>query len=602
MVAPSGIGEYAVIGDCRAAALVSHAGSIDWLCWPRFDSPALFAAILDPRAGRFSIAPRGEFSSRTGYLADTNVVQTCYTTASGALRVTDFMPVLSEDDKRHLLTPEHEVIRILECTGGEVEVEALFEPRPDFGRITPRMRVCGRLGIVCDLPGARAFLQTEIPLELDKGIARGACRMRAGQRTSLSLSYSQEGPAVLSASAQARQEALARTCAWWRNWAGRARYHGPHRDAVIRSALLLKLLVYAPSGAMIAAPTTSLPERIGGDLNWDYRYCWLRDASLTTHALLGLGYQEEARAFASWLLHATRLTRPRLMPIYDVFGNLAPKERNRTELAGLGGSRPVRVGNDARHQVQLDVYGEVIAATAQLARSGFALDRETRRLLISFGEYVCDRWRVPDAGIWEPRGEAREHTHSRLLCWVALDQLIALHAAGILPKAPIERFAAQRDELRREIEQRAWNARLGSYVSVLDGDQVDASLLLLACHGFEDPGSARMRATYARIVAQLAPRDGLLYRYVDSATSEGAFGICGFWGAEFVARGGGEPAEAERLFEAMLRYRNRTGLFAEEIDPQSGAPLGNFPQAFSHIGLINCAMRLNQGTQTGARP
>ncbi len=597
------VGDYAIIGDCRSAALVSRSGSIDWLCWPRFDSPSLLGALIDPRAGRWSLSPTAPFRTERRYTADSNVLETRLETESGSLVVTDLMPVASEEEKRSLLLPDHEILRLVACERGEVEVETVLEVRPAYGRERPRIRDAGALGIRLETGAGLLVFRSELPARAGAdGEVRGRARLRAGDVRSMSLTFAEDGPAVLPPLGARSREAAARSVSWWRRWAARLTYSGPAREAVVRSALALRLLVYAPSGAIVAAPTTSLPERIGGNLNWDYRYCWIRDASLTVRALFGLGYPEEAAAFLSWLLHSTRLARPDLRILYDVHGKRPPAERELDHLSGHLGSRPVRVGNAAADQVQLDVHGEVIDAVTHFVARGGKLDRETSRLLCTLGDHVCRSWRRPDEGIWEPRSGKAHHTHSRVLCWTALDRLLDLHARGQLPGAPVEAFARNRELIRAEVESRAWSPRLRSYSSRLDADELDASLLLLAWYGFAKASSERMRLTYERIRERLGAGDGLLYRYdTGESPGEGAFGICCFWAAEFLALGGGTVEEAVALFERLCGHANDVGLFAEEIDPATGEALGNFPQAFTHVGLVNAALSIQRRLE-GRRP
>jgi GH15 family glucan-1,4-alpha-glucosidase len=361
--------------------------------------------------------------------------------------------------------------------------------------------------------------------------------------------------------------------------------------------------MYAPSGAVIAAATTSLPERAGGDLNWDYRFCWLRDASFTVRALFGLGFHQEAKAFVSWLLHATRLTQPRLSVLYDVYGRVPKHERIVEEFEGYAHSRPVRVGNKATEQLQLDVYGEVIEAAARFVREGGELDWETRRMLTKWGVWICENWQRPDEGIWEPRSGKKHNTHSRLLSWTALDCLLELDRQVHLRGLPREKIEENRALIRSEIEERAWNAARGSYASTIGGSDVDATLLLLPLYGLESATSQRMKQTYESVRRDLGAGDGLLCRYkTGDSASEGAFGICGFWAAEFLALGGGTPEEACELFERLCRHANDVGLFAEEIDPRTGDALGNFPQAFTHVGLVNAALTLERRLDGEANP
>ncbi len=590
-----------MIGDCRAAALVSKYGSIDWLCWPRFDSPSIFAGILDrDKGGAWSIAPLDPCTTIRSYLGNSNVLRTEFHCSSGRATLTDLMPVASEEFKRHNLVPTHELLRQLVCTEGEIAIKIDFQPRPAYGTKSACLRDMGLLGLRMDVGRGAYWLHSSIPLTIEEHGAQVQITVRRGQTLQFSFSYAEESPAVLPALGQRVEDAILRSVDWWEQWASRSNYQGPYRDAVTRSALVLKLLAYAPSGAIIAAPTTSLPERLGDQLNWDYRYCWLRDASLTFRALLGLGYKDEAEGFLTWLLHATRMTQPELRILYSVFGQIAPREHDLKHLSGYSGSFPVRIGNGARKQLQLDVYGEVIEASAQYGEHNGGFDRSTQKVLIGFGKYVAKNWNQPDEGIWEPRSGRENNTHSRLLCWTALDRLLAMEEKGVLTGVPHDWFTRERDRIRRQIEQRAWNSRLQSYVDVLDGDGLDATLLRIPWYGFEGACSDRMQSTYQKVCEHLGAGDGLLFRY-RREPREGAFGVCGFWGVEYLALSG-RLEDAHRNFDSLLKFGNDLGLFAEEIDPGTGEALGNFPQAFTHIGLISAALTIAEKERGAEHP
>jgi GH15 family glucan-1,4-alpha-glucosidase len=589
------IEDYGIIGDCRSAALVSRNGSIDWLCWPRFDKPSIFAALLDrERGGYWLISPTGSATVERRYLPGSNVLETHFSTPSGNAILTDVMT--SGFNRFHLkdLLPDHEIIRRVTCVAGDLEFEIEFLPRADYGSSPVQIREIGKLGLRFAVDGGVYWLRSSVPLSFNDRHTGAHARvvLRAGESLHFSFSYSEEAPAVLPPLDQLDAR-IDRSIDAWQQWGRRANYDGAYRDAVVRSALTLKLLSYAPSGAIIAAPTTSLPERIGDGLNWDYRYCWLRDASFTIRALLELGYWNEAEDFLDWMLQATRLTQPELRILYTLYGHIAPVERELDYLSGYQGSRPVRIGNAARNQLQLDVYGEVIDASAQFAFHGGRLDREMQKALIGLGNYVVKNWDQPDEGIWEPRFGRQNHTHSRLLCWTAMDRLVRLSERGMLRGAPVERYQQNGDAIRRQIEQRAWSDRLQSYVSVLDSEYIDASLLLLPWYGFAEAKSPRMQATYRAVRQQLGTAGGLLYRY-RLEKPEGTFAMCSFWEAEYLALGGGSLDEARELFARLLKYSNDLGLYGEEIDPETGSALGNFPQAFTHVGLIGAALSINQ--------
>jgi GH15 family glucan-1,4-alpha-glucosidase len=595
------IGDYAIIGDCRTAALVSRTGSIDWLCLPHFSGPSIFAALLDrERGGRFSIKPSQEFLSSRRYLPATPVLETTFHTRFGIARLTDLMPVVNVADG---LAPMREILRVVEGVEGSVTLDIQFVPRPNYARKRACIRSRGALGWACSWGDEVLLLASEAQVELaPDGVAvTGRVRVRAGERLCFSLTYTKGDIGIIAPLGKHAEERLQATVVWWSNWTGRSTYQGPYKEAVERSAITLKLMTFALSGAVVAAPTTSLPETVGADRNWDYRYCWLRDAALTMRAFTGLGYQAEAGSFLHWLLHATRLTWPRLQIMYDIHGRTNLREEELEHLSGYRGSRPVRIGNDANTQVQLDVYGEVVSAAYYYVQSGGQLQADEAKLLAGFGETVCKHWREPDNGIWEIRGAKRQYTFSKVMCWAALDSLIKLHEQGHV-RGNLDHHHREREAIAGIIETHGFNKALASYTSELDGDRLDAAVLLMGCLGYKDPAHPRMRATFDRIRERLRC-DGLLYRYeqgVDGLDApEGAFGICSFWAIDNLAKRGDVTAATE-AFEHILSFANDVGLYAEEIDVATGAALGNFPQAFTHVGLINAAMALAGPQKTAA--
>ncbi|HEY8489516.1 MAG TPA: glycoside hydrolase family 15 protein, partial [Dehalococcoidia bacterium] len=472
------IAGYGIIGDSRSAVLVAADGGLDWACLPRFDSPSVFGRLLDARrGGDFTIRPTGPFQTERRYAGPTNVLQTTFHTPDGAVRVTDLMPAHRETDKRRRLFPYREIIRRLEGLAGRVEVEAAYHPRPAYGAQGCRLRRLGPRLVVGEAGPAVLHLTTEFPLAVRGERAEGRAVLQAGDRYDFRLTFAEGEPAVVPPLGPAVDGEIRETLAFWRRWAGMCRYRGPYRDAVLRSALVLKLLTYAPSGAVVAAPTTSLPEWPGGVRNWDYRYCWLRDAAFTVRALFALGYLAEGEAFVQWLLHATRLTHPRLQVVYSVHGEASLPEATLDHLEGYRRSRPVRVGNAASRQIQMDLYGEVLDAIHLYSRLGGKLDGDTLDLVAGMARYVSRHWDLPDDGIWEVRSGRAQHVHSHALCWVALDR-----AAAVLEDRGRGGAAALRstaEAVRRTVFQRGFNPGLGSFTARLDGRTVDAALLVL---------------------------------------------------------------------------------------------------------------------------
>ena len=592
------IADYAVVGDCRTLALISRQGSVDWLCLPATSGPAVFAALLDRRqGGRFAIRPTAPFRTERRYLDATNVLETSFVTATGRIRVIDLMTLSGTEPG--LLEAERELLRIVEGVEGDVEIEVLYDPRPDYARAKARLMHQGAaLGWVFQHRGQAFRLLADLDLRPDTDGAglTGRVVLRAGQLLRLSLTHATRDMLVIPPMGEAADRRMERTAQWWRDWSAQCKFDGPHRELALRSALALKLLTYGLSGAVLAAATTSLPEAIGGGRNYDYRFCWLRDASTTLRAFSDMGFRNEGRAYLDWLLHSTRLTRPRLMVFYDVHGRSRQTLRELDHLEGYRRSSPVRIGNDAVGQVQHDVYGSAIAAAAEEVRCGGTLARDEQALLVRYGRQVCATWRNPDSGLWEVPGPKRHYVHSKLLCWSALDALLRLDHEGHL-RAPRDEFLRERQAVREAIEAKGYVTApdgTGSYVGAFGEDWVDASLLIMARLGFHDACDPRIVGTADRIWREL-DRGGLLLRYlpeVDGLGSrEGAFGICAFWAVELLVLQG-KTEEAEALFGRVSRLANDVGLLAEEYEPESGAALGNVPQAFTHAGLISAALML----------
>jgi GH15 family glucan-1,4-alpha-glucosidase len=591
------IGDYALIGNCRTAALVSRHGSVEWMCVPNFSGASLFGAILDRGAGHFAVAPTGGYQVKRGYDGPTNVLRTMFEAARGTLELVDCLVL--PDVREAELYPQHELLRRVACTSGEVEVEVSFAPRPGYGRVRPAFRKRGKLGwqvVGCPF-GAMLATDVEVAWEPESSGLVGRALLKAGDIRWLSFTYDESEASVVPPLGDAAAGRLAATLAWWKDWSARCRYEGPYGDLVLRSALVLKLLTSATSGAVLAAPTTSLPEVEGGPRNWDYRFCWIRDSALVLHAFLRLGYLDEAEGFLEWLLHATRLTWQRFQVMYDLYGEVKLDERELRHLTGYRGAKPVRVGNAAHEQLQLDIYGELMATVVRYVDAGGTLDRVESAMLAGVGHHVLELWRKPDQGIWETRREPQLHTFSKAMCWVALDCVGKLAQRFPMP-IDGKRVAAECEAIRAEIESRGFDAEAGSYVGYYGGKDTDASLLLLARYGYCEPGNPRMEGTYRYITKTLC-RNGLIHRYPDDTNYDGitapenAFAPCNFWAAEYLANAG-HHEEASKLFERLCGHANDVGLFAEEIGTRSGKPIGNFPQAFTHVSLISAATALYQ--------
>ena len=585
---------YAVIGDGRCAALIARDGSVDWLAWPYLDSSTLFAAVLDHvRGGRFLLRPEGPYTASRRYLPGTNVLETTFTTADGTVRVTDALTI---PDNRSLV-PARELVRRIEGLAGSVPMRWSVQPRFGYGAHAPRLTRRAGVAVVTFGPEAVGICAWNAgePQPAPDAVT-SHFRADAGTRAVLALPYAHREPLVIPTRAECESR-LDHTAATWREWADGRTYTGPWYEAVLRSALALKLLVFAPSGAVAAAATCSLPEELGGERNWDYRFSWIRDSAFTLNAFLKLGCAQEATGYFWWLMHASQLTHPRLHVLYRLDGGTRTPEKT-LPLSGYRGSTPVRIGNAATDQLQLDTYGELVQTAWLYTAAGHRLDADIARRLARTADFVCTAWQQPDAGIWEVRSAPEHFTQSKMMCWVTLSRALDLAQRHLIPDQHASRWRRERQAITEFIDDRCFNPRLNSYVRSAGSDELDAGLLLGLLHGYRSPDDPRMRGTVAAI--QHALQNGpYVNRYLGADGvhgSEGAFLACSFWLAEALALTG-RADEAAHLMDQLVRLANDVGLYSEEIDPTTGDFLGNLPQGLTHLALISAACAIGQATR-----
>ena len=616
------IADYALIGDCHTAALVARDGSIDWFCPGRFDGPAVFCRLLDAdKGGYLRTAPPGHFQAHRQYRGATNVLETQFSTSSGRLRATDLMPIhkRTSDHQGYDVGASHRLLRRLECLEGDVELLLEFKPTFDYARASTQLEIRDRAGVVA-YAGDQCLTLAARDAEFHsdgRGRVTASVRLEAGDVYWVALTYAQDPDRADEALAPVHPEAqLERTLRYWQDWAGKCTYQGRYRDLVQRSALALKLLTYEPTGAVVAAPTTSLPERFGGDRNWDYRFTWLRDSSLILYALLTVGYGDEAADFTHWLertIGSDPTRRPQIM--YGIDGRTDLHEEVLDQLAGYAGSHPVRIGNAAAGQRQLDIYGEVLRAAALHYQQGSEAPHEGQpatarrgqrptdsawRVLRELTDCAAADWNECGSGIWEVRSGPHQFLYGKLMCWAALDCALRM-AHTFQLQADLERWQRTRDEVRSTILAHGYNTRIGAFTQSFDSETLDASALIIPRIGFLPANDHRVRSTVERIQQHLT-ENGLVYRYRTPdglAGGEGTFTLCTFWLADALALGG-RLDEARELFEHIAGYANDVGLLAEEIDPGTREQLGNFPQGFSHLALISAGVDIAKVAEHGS--
>jgi GH15 family glucan-1,4-alpha-glucosidase len=601
------IENYGIIGDLHTVALVGMDGSIDFLSFPYFDSPTVFAALLDHRnGGRFRICPTlQDVRHKQMYLPDTNVLITRFLSEEGLAEVTDFMPVEME-------TPTHELVRRATCVRGEVRFEMVCDPRFDYGRAQRSVQAGEGLVLFRSLgaDGTAARLYGSVPMTLHEGAAHAAFVLRAGESATFVFEEALDGKPSHFADLGYAEEAFRDTVSYWRRWIGRSSYRGRWQEMVNRSALVLKLLTSQTYGSIVAAPTLGLPERFGGERNWDYRYSWIRDSAFSLYALIRLGYTEEAAAYMHWIEERCGDLNPdgSLQIMYGIDGRKHLEESILSHFEGYQRSAPVRVGNAAYDQLQLDIYGELMDSVYLFDKYGDPIAHDLWENLVRLLNWVCDHWHLPDEGIWEVRGGRKPFLYSRLMCWVAIDRGIRLAQNRSFP-GPLQRWFEVRNRIYQEIFRDFWNPQRGAFMQYKGADSLDAACLMMPLVKFISPRDPRWLSTLDAVRRELVD-DTLVYRYKtgdgpiasDGLTGhEGTFCMCSFWYVECLARAG-DLHQARLSFEKMLGYANHLGLYAEELGPR-GEHLGNFPQAFTHLALISAAYDLDRRLNiAGHRP
>jgi GH15 family glucan-1,4-alpha-glucosidase len=591
----STIGEYGFLSDCHSAALVGRDGTVEWWCLPRFDSASVFGKVLGPEAGHWSLCPTGDFEVARRYVGDTLVLSTVFSSDGGEATVTDALGLEAGARGHDIgLRSPHVLLRRVECRRGSITMTTELAPRTEYGRTVPHFSTKPG-GVVAEGGPVRLSLSTTASMVIGPGSARSTFVVSEGETVDFALSYA---PSYGASSVAAEVASIDDTVKAWESWVAlHQSYSGRHPDAVRRSSLVLQGLTFQPSGAVIAAATTSLPETIGGDLNFDYRFAWLRDLSLTVRSLWIAACPDEPKRVLDWVAKSAGVIGTELIQImYGVGGERDCTEHALEHLPGFADSSPVRVGNGAWAQKQLDVLGEVLDAAYLLRDNLEDLSDPTRRLLVTLAERAAAGWEEPDAGMWESRDAPRHYLSSKVMCWVALDRAVKLAPLLGVGEAA-QRWATARDAVRAAVHERGWNEEAGAYTGAFDSEQLDASVLVLALVGFLPARDDRMWSTIRAVERELGDI-GLVRRW---AGDPFGFLICTYWLAECLALGG-EVDEAEAWFERAGAVANDLGLLSEEADPKEGELLGNFPQAFSHVGLINAAWRISEAAKSGHDP